>query len=94
MHKYQIVHRDLKLDNILLMEDRTKSMDIRIADLGLARELDPDKELTEKCGTPTYIAPEVLRGEPYGEKADLFAIGSIIFNLVSGKYLFPGKDHN
>ena len=52
-----------------------------------------DNELnTSMCGTPSYIAPEMLRGEPYDYRADIFSIGSIMFNLLTGKYLFPGSD--
>jgi len=61
---------------------------VRIADFGLAAHIKPDEVLTQKCGTPTYIGPEVLSGSGYNEKADIFSLGSIMFNLVSGKYLF------
>lgn len=44
------------------------------------------------CGTPSYIAPEMLREEPYDFKADIFSIGSIMFNLLTGMYLFPGDE--
>ncbi len=46
------------------------------------------------CGTPSYIAPEMLRGIPYDYKVDIFSIGSIMFNLLTGMYLFPGKDND
>ena len=45
-----------------------------------------------RCGTPSYIAPEILRGTGYSFKADIFSIGSIMYNLVTGKYLFHVKD--
>jgi len=51
-----------------------------------------DKKLTDKCGTPCYIAPEILRNEPYNEIADVFSVGSVFFNLLAGRYLFNGKD--
>lgn len=49
--------------------------------------------LGEVCGTPCYIAPEVLRHKGYREKADLFSIGSVFFNLLTGMYLFEGLDN-
>eukprot|EP00347_Sterkiella_histriomuscorum_P019567 403341142 len=94
MHKKGVVHRDIKLDNILLSSMTLGVFDVRIADFGLAAHFKPGELLTQKCGTPTYIGPEVLNGSGYTEKVDIFSLGSIMFNLVSGKYLFQGKDQN
>ena len=44
------------------------------------------------CGTPTYIAPEILNNEEYDTKCDIFAVGSIMYNLISGRYLFYGNE--
>jgi serine/threonine protein kinase len=46
--------------------------------------------LFDKCGTPCYVAPEILRGEGYRERADIFSAGSVFFNLLTGRYLFKG----
>ncbi|CDW84114.1 serine threonine protein kinase [Stylonychia lemnae] len=92
MHKRGVIHRDLKLDNILLNTSVPGVFDVRIADFGLAAQFKPGELLFQKCGTPTYIGPEVLNGRGYNEKTDIFSVGSIMFNLVSGKYLFQGKD--
>ena len=78
------MHRDLKLDNILLNSKEDGNYEIRIADFGLAKQLLPSEICYHKCGTPTYIAPEILRGEGYTQKADIFSLGSIMYNLVSG----------
>ena len=94
MHSKYIVHRDLKLANILLNSNEEGVLDIRIADFGLAKKLKPGQFISEKCGTPTYIAPEVLRGDPYSFKADIFSLGSIMYNLLTGRYLFDEEDHN
>lgn len=45
-----------------------------------------------KCGTPGYVAPEMIRDQGYSYKADLFSLGSLLFNLFTGRYLFAGKD--
>ena len=67
---------------------------MKIADFGLAKKLDGDGTEFFKCGTPSYIAPEILRGNGYSQRADIFSIGSMMYNLVSGKYLFDEKDHH
>jgi calcium/calmodulin-dependent protein kinase I len=67
-------------------------LDIRIADFGLAIILNEGEMLNKKCGTPTYIAPEILRNQSYSFKADIFSVGSIMFNLISGKHLFNGAE--
>ena len=90
-HKKKIIHRDVKLDNILItrIEDQT-SYEIRIADFGLATFTPYDEFIQHRCGSPGYVAPEVLKGKPYNYKADIFGAGSIFFNLLSRRYLFSG----
>lgn len=63
-------------------------MEIRLADFGLAKTIKTGEKLYHKCGTPSYIAPEVLRNEGYDLKSDLFSAGSLFYNLVSRKHLF------
>ncbi|CDW89285.1 serine threonine protein kinase [Stylonychia lemnae] len=88
MHQQNIVHRDLKLDNILLKSNKNGKYEIRIADFGLATQLKQGEHRYDKCGTPTYIAPEILRDGELTLKSDLFSLGSIMFNLCTGQYLF------
>lgn len=89
MHKKEIVHRDLKPDNILVMDK--EQLDVCIADLGLACRMEEKELLGKKCGTAGYLAPEILRGFQAGPKADIFSLGSIFYNLISGSMLFEGK---
>ncbi|CDW79552.1 serine threonine protein kinase [Stylonychia lemnae] len=93
LHQRNIVHRDLKLENILLNSKDEKVTDIRIADFGLACELLPGIKLFHKCGTPSYIAPEVLMDNGYTTKVDIFSLGSIMYNLVTGKFLFNSPNY-
>jgi serine/threonine protein kinase len=67
---------------------------VKIADFGLSTfgPINTRDKMFEKCGTPCYAAPEILRGEGYTSKCDIFSLGSIFFNLVSGRYLFPGQN--
>ena len=82
----------MKLSNILLNSEEYGVLDVRISDYGFGK-ICMDNELnTSMCGTPSYIAPEMLRGEPYDYRADIFSIGSIMFNLLTGSYLFPGSE--
>jgi len=61
MHRRNIVHRDIKLDNILINEIDQDGIVCKIADFGLSKHLPPGASLYEKCGTPCYVAPEILR---------------------------------
>lgn len=69
-------------------------MNVRIADFGLSIHAPEDMKvnLFSKCGTPYYMAPEILRDQGYRQKADIFSLGSVFFNLVTGMYLFNGDN--
>jgi len=86
------VHRDIKLENILIssVEDRSE-YDIRIADFGLALFTPNDELIQGKCGSPGYVAPEVFKGHMYSYKVDVFSLGSIFYQLLTGQYLFDGN---
>ena len=89
----KVVHRDIKLENILVksIKDKTE-YEVRIADFGLAAFNPNDKKLKQKCGTPGYVAPEVFLGGGYDHKADMFSLGSVLFNLLTGCFLFSGNN--
>jgi len=72
--------------------EEQKHYEIRIADFGLATFTLLDESLVHRCGSPGYVAPEVLKGRPYNYKADVFSAGSVLFNLFSRRYLFSGAD--
>lgn len=74
-----------------MIAERDNEYDIRIADFGLSDLLDIEgvKKLDRKCGSPGYTAPEILKGMGYDTKADIFSLGSVFFNLLTGKALFP-----
>eukprot|EP00347_Sterkiella_histriomuscorum_P003698 403363288 len=92
MHRKNIIHRDLKPENILLSfeEDKTRP-DAYLADFGFAVKLSNESALQSIYGTPGYVAPEVLQGQPYSYKADMFSLGAILYNMVVGKNLFIAK---
>lgn len=92
IHKQGIVHRDIKLDNILIKKIEETQYVVKLADFGFATFAGLKKQpLFVKCGTPGYTAPEILRGQGYSLNSDIFSLGSVLFNLLSGCYLFAGK---
>ena len=80
LHKLGYIHRDLKPENLLLAE-RDKLDSIRIADFGLANQLDISNTLKSYCGTPGYIAPEIAMNKPYGAAVDMWSLGVIAYIL-------------
>nr|XP_002128230.1 calcium/calmodulin-dependent protein kinase type IV-like [Ciona intestinalis]XP_009858323.1 calcium/calmodulin-dependent protein kinase type IV-like [Ciona intestinalis] len=82
LHSKNIVHRDLKPEN-LLYADESDNSSLKVADFGLSRIKDSDFMKTV-CGTPGYVAPEILLGRPYTEAVDIWAIGVIAYILLCG----------
>lgn len=85
LHKSLVIHRDLKLGNLFL----TKDLQVKIGDFGLATRLDrKDERKVTICGTPNYLAPEILDGAKAGGhsfEVDIWSIGVILFTLLTGK---------
>jgi tRNA A-37 threonylcarbamoyl transferase component Bud32 len=89
-HERGIIHRDIKPANIMM----ARSGDVKITDLGLARPLGEDSEVTfagQILGTPVYMSPEQCRGEAADVRSDLYALGATLYTLLSGRKPFQGK---
>lgn len=85
LEDHSIVHRDLKPENLLL-KSTDRDDDIVLIDFGFAERCN-GRSLTAQCGTPTYVAPEVLKKGPYGLEADMWSAGVICYILLGGKQL-------
>ncbi|XP_030152774.1 serine/threonine-protein kinase ULK2 isoform X3 [Lynx canadensis] len=96
LHSKGIIHRDLKPQNILLSyANRRKSnvsgIRIKIADFGFARYLHSNMMAATLCGSPMYMAPEVIMSQHYDAKADLWSIGTVIYQCLVGKPPFQAN---
>ena len=88
-HRHGIVHRDVKPENLMV----TRDGDVKVADFGLARAY-ADAQITEAgsvTGTVQYLAPEQLRGEPADPRTDLYSLGVVAFELLTGRLPFTGE---
>ena len=93
LHSKGIMHRDLKLENLILKDD-DNNYDVKLADFGLATLISQNDQLFKRCGTPGYVAPEILNDKKYDEKVDIFSAGVILYILLTGASPFPGKSYN
>ncbi|HEV3143898.1 MAG TPA: serine/threonine-protein kinase [Gemmataceae bacterium] len=97
-HERGIIHRDLKPHNLMVMQPDTPQERIKVMDFGLAKichneEAGQERKLTDPgkdfaVGTPSYIAPEQVRGEPVDHRSDLYSVGVIAYELLSGRLPF------
>ncbi|KAI9821587.1 MAG: hypothetical protein M1832_003261 [Thelocarpon impressellum] len=92
VHSKSCVHRDLKLENILL----DKNENVKLCDFGFTREYEGKASYLQTfCGTVCYSAPEMLKGEKYaGEKVDVWSLGVILYALLTGELPFDEDDDN
>eukprot|EP00740_Mantoniella_antarctica_P005969 CAMPEP_0181351364 /NCGR_PEP_ID=MMETSP1106-20121128/1750_1 /TAXON_ID=81844 /ORGANISM="Mantoniella antarctica, Strain SL-175" /LENGTH=245 /DNA_ID=CAMNT_0023463879 /DNA_START=46 /DNA_END=783 /DNA_ORIENTATION=+ len=89
MHHHRVIHRDLKPENIFVSKDGL----LKVGDFGLSCQLTSTHgAATTRCGTPYYMSPEIVCAEPSGKAADIWALGVILYELLTGRRPFDG-DH-
>ncbi|KAJ4978043.1 hypothetical protein NE237_008823 [Protea cynaroides] len=91
LRENNLIHRDLKPQNLLLSTNDSHSV-LKIADFGFARSLQPRGLAETLCGSPLYMAPEIMQLQKYDAKADLWSVGAILFQLVTGRTPFTGNN--
>jgi len=91
MHKKNIVHRDLKPEN-LLFKDKSEDSPLMVTDFGLSKFIEASSLLNTSCGTPGYVAPEIISRKGHGIAVDLWSIGVITYVLLCGYQPFYGDD--
>jgi len=100
MHSKRVAHRDLKPENLLLVDDvdinaETVASQVKLADFGFAKRVKKENGCRTLCGTPGYLAPEILERYPaYDTKCDLWSIGVICFLLLGGYLPFEDEDED
>ncbi|XP_029107179.1 serine/threonine-protein kinase DCLK1a isoform X1 [Scleropages formosus] len=92
LHSLNIVHRDIKPENLLVYEHQDGSKSLKLGDFGLATVV--DGPLYTVCGTPTYVAPEIIAESGYGLKVDIWAAGVITYILLCGFPPFRGSSED
>ena len=83
-----IIHRDIKPENVLLHEGFVA----KLTDFGWSNYIQEDKERKTVCGTPIYLAPEIIKETGHDERVDIWCIGVLLFELITGKVPFQGND--
>ncbi|XP_065860019.1 serine/threonine-protein kinase ATG1a [Euphorbia lathyris] len=90
LQEKHLIHRDLKPQNLLLSSHEATPQ-LKIGDFGFARSLTPQDLADTLCGSPLYMAPEIIQNLKYDAKADLWSVGAILFELVTGTLPFHGN---
>lgn len=89
LQKHSILHRDIKLDNLLM-----QGKQVKVCDFGVSKVVVRGQRITDQCGTPAYLSPEVLRGTYEGFASDIWSMGVMLYLMLVGKVPFKGSSMN
>ena len=92
MHEQKIIHRDIKLENILISEFVPEGPVIKLTDFGFAKYCTDSERFTERCGSKFYMAPEVNKKFQYDFRADVWSACIVLYVLLQGQMPFAGQD--
>jgi serine/threonine protein kinase len=88
-HCRSVLHRDIKLDNILMDVEGS----IKICDFGVSRLINKGQSIQEQCGTPAYLAPEIIADEGYeGFYVDIWSLGVLLYAMLQGTVPFKASN--
>ena len=90
-HDNNIAHCDMKPKNLLLRDEEDDAF-IKLADFGFATRVYGPKSLTKQCGTPFFVAPEILLKKKYDTQVDMWSVGILVYLLLSGDLPFVGRN--
>ena len=90
LHSLNIIHRDIKPENLLL----DNNLRIKLCDYGWATHYNNNEQINTFCGTPEYVAPEIIKKEFYDEKIDIWSIGVLLFEMICNYSPFSDKNNN
>ena len=92
LHTMKVMHRDMKLENVMMYHSDANGEPIcKVTDFGFAQYVQPEGQDNIKIGTPLYMAPEILNENSYDNKIDIWAIGVLTTELLTGHPPFLGK---
>jgi serine/threonine-protein kinase ULK/ATG1 len=93
LRQHGILHRDLKPQNLMLMELPNRALVLKVADFGYARFYEPATLMETHVGSPIYMAPEMLANEKYTEKADIWSVGVTMYMLLTLETPYTGRSY-
>ncbi len=100
-HAAGVVHRDIKPENIFLARGATGDIHVKIVDFGISKVLNPEHDINlsitqtnTTVGTPHYMSPEQAKGEPIDPRADIWALGVVMYECLTGQLPFDGENFN
>jgi len=92
LHGTNLVHRDLKTENVMVEDTNSDEINVKLIDFGFAKVTADNEPLMEFVGTPYFVAPEIVARKPYNSKCDIWSLGVLVYNMMSSGFPFDGND--